>query len=148
MKPDVKHTLMTSFMTLAAEIAPKLEGDYSSGTVSSIGVVMALLGEEYDRAADVRLATNNETRTVFAEAAEMVEDRGLAGRLKEAAQGEDVSLRVTDLDASGDALKSLLIELHVYVEEQSADWAREIDAKIWAVIAADVMRNEVKFPQI
>lgn len=137
MKPDVSSVLLASVETLTTEIAPSFDGDYRSGTVSSITVLMSLLGEEYNRAADDRFTAIKEIKEIFAKSFAHIKDRDLASKLKNSSELEEVSLRITDLDCSSVLLKNLLIELHVYVESLSAPWAAKINRDIWAFLGRD-----------
>ncbi|MFT7128716.1 MAG: hypothetical protein ACI89U_000824 [Gammaproteobacteria bacterium] len=137
MKPDIGSVLLASIETLTTEIAPHFDGDYRGGTVSSIAVLMSLLGNEYDRAADMRFTTNKEIKEIFANAFTHLSDSDLALRLKNSSELEEISLRITDLDRSSALLKNLLIELHLYVEDLSEPWAEKINKDIWAFLGRD-----------
>ncbi len=140
MKPDVGHALFTSIQTLTTETAPYFEGDYHGGTVSSIAVLMALLGEEYDRAADVRLKSNNEIRELFAKTCIHLTDHELTPQLRSCSEQAEDSLRISELDRNGTVLKNLLIELHELIETLSENWAADINRDIWALLGRDARR--------
>lgn len=145
MKPEVDFVLFTSMMTLAGEVAPKLAGSYEEGSAKTIGMLMALAALEYDRAADVRFADNRDMRDLFNWAGKIVKDSALAGRLQEAAIGADDSFKITDLNKDNDALRQLLIELHVYAEGLDKS-EPELLSRIWAVISKDVERRNIVIP--
>ena len=75
-------------------------------------------------------------RALLADAAEAPVPVALAGKLVEAAASNDQSLIVEDLQAEHDRLTAILIELHETVEQSGADWAEQLNLRIW-----DYLRN-------
>ncbi|HUD52215.1 hypothetical protein [Parvibaculum sp.] len=156
MKPEVDTALGGFFVTLMTEIAPQLGGEYSTGSVGLIGMSIAMAAQEYDRAADIRVRENEAMRALFAEAARLVEDeardislvedKAFAKRLLDAAATKDTSFKVSALNASNDALKSLLIELHAAVETSKASWASALDRKIWDLLVEAAEGRKLVFP--
>lgn len=146
MKPEVDVVLGGFLGTLLTEIAPQLGGEYSLGSVGIIAMTIGMAAQEFDRAADIRIAENREMRALFAEAATLVEDSGLRARLSAAAASSDTSFRVSALNAANDALATLLIELQAAVEESHAAWAAAFEAKIWNYLVAAAERRKVVLP--
>ncbi|MGB5949900.1 MAG: hypothetical protein WBG82_11315 [Parvibaculum sp.] len=146
MKPEVDVVLGGFLGTLLTEIAPQLGAEYSLGSVGLIAMTVGMAAQEFDRAADLRVAENREMRALFSEAAKLVGDRGLAARLKEAAASQDGSFRVSALNATNDELAKLLIELQAHVEESKADWAAPFEAKLWDYIVGAAERRRVVLP--
>lgn len=146
MKPEVDVVLGGFLGTLLTEIAPQLGGEYSLGSVGLVAMTMGMAAQEYDKAADVRVAENREMRALFADAAGVVEDKGLKVRLSEAAATEDTSFRISALNATNDALTKLLIELQATVEESRASWAAGLEARIWDYLVASVERRKIVLP--
>lgn len=146
MKPEVDVVLGGFLGTLLTEIAPQLGGEYSLGSVGIIAMTIGMAAQEFDRAADIRIAENREMRALFAEAAPLVEDSGLRARLSQAAASSDTSFRVSALNAANDALAALLIELQAAVEESQAGWARGFEAKLWNYLVAAAERRKVVLP--
>jgi len=148
MKPEVATALGGFFVTLMTEIAPQLGGEYSTGSVGLIGMSIAMAAQEYDRAADIRVRENEAMRALFAEAGRLVEDKALAKRLLDAGATKDTSFKVSALNASNDALKSLLIELHATVETSKAPWAAALDRKIWGFLVEAAEGRKLVFPAV
>jgi hypothetical protein len=61
--------------------------------------------------------------------------------LADAAESQDASLLVTDLDLANRALRALLLRLHVYVEERPDEAARRVEAAIWKELRASTERR-------
>lgn len=148
MKPEVDLVLQGYAGTLLMDVAPHLGAEYSIGNVSVMALSLFMASEEYDRAADIRVRENAGMRALFAEAAGLVEDAGLAGRLREAAATSDTSLRIGALNASNDALKTLLIELQSAVEASKAAWAAAFEKRIWQFLIESAEERKVSIPAL
>jgi hypothetical protein len=126
MIPEPSHALQIMMGTLATEIAPNMRDTYHQANVNLLGFAALLIAQELERAADVRFSENREMRILFARAAEVVDDTALSLRLRTACGGSDPNLRVSELTATNNELRRLLIELHAVVEEQETTEAAEI----------------------
>jgi hypothetical protein len=145
MKPEVDVVLRSLMTKLLLEVAPAVADAYVRSNVESMAALLAAAAEEFDRAAEVRVTENRSMRAILREAARHVTDGDLRARLALAADESDASLRITDLNASNDGLRALLIELHAFVEGSDAAWARAIDAAIWAELRASARRRAISF---
>ena len=143
MKPDAGKLLEIVAGKLLLEIAPNVQPSYRQSSVGLTGMLLGMVREEFERAAARRVEENEALRALFARAAKALADTDLRGRLEMAAAGVDESLLVSRLDASNDALRGLLIELHAHVEEQPAGWARALDAEIWRELVASTERRRL-----
>lgn len=148
MKPDLVKVMNGTFGTLLFEIGPKLGTDYSSGSVNLMGLLLLLGAEEHERAADTLFQDNRDLRALFGEAAGIVPDVGLRGRLAAAAAETDASLRISALTDANDGLKTLLVEVQAYLEDQAEPWAGPLEAKVWHVLRANLERRKVTFPSL
>jgi len=148
MKPDADVMLAGFAGTMLMDIAPQLGGEYTLGSVGIISMSMLMVAQEVDRAADVRYQENVQMRALFAEAAKLIDDKNLAGRLEAASTTKDESLRVRALDASNDALKKLLIELQAVAEVSKAPWAAGLEGKIWDFLLGSVEARRFVFPSL
>lgn len=146
MKPEVDLVMQGLALTLLTEVIPDLHAEYSLGDAAVMCAMMLAAAQEYDRAADIRAKENAEMRTLFAEAAGMVDDAGLRNRLKEASETRDGSLRVSSLNEANDRLKALLIELQAHVEESQAGWASLLEKRIWAHLVEAAGRRKLPSP--
>jgi hypothetical protein len=115
MKPTPELVLNLSFAKVAMEMGPALPAGYGQGSATLTGVLLLMVAQEFDRAADIRVKENRAMRSLFAHAAESA-DGDLAKRLRAAADGRDGDLSVAVLDRVSGELKTLLIELHAQAE--------------------------------
>ena len=68
MKPDVPVVMGGFLGSLAMDIAPNLNGEYSAGNASTMGLALFFVGQEFERAAEIRVRENGEMRSLFADA--------------------------------------------------------------------------------
>lgn len=148
MKPDLPIVMRGFFGTMLTEIAPSLNAEYSTGSIGIMSMMVYLTAQEYERAAEVRVADNAEMRALFADAAKLVGDEGLKARLSEAAGTKDRSLLISVLDEDHSALSAVLIELQTYVEESTAPWAVGLEERIWDHLLAATERRRLDLPAI
>ena len=143
MKPDIDRFLEVATLHLMTQIAPALGTGYAQSNVNIMAMMLMAVREEFERAAARRVEENRALRHLFAEATPAVRDAELRQRLETAAQDEDTSFTVSDLERSNCVLRGLLIELHTHVEELDSPAARRIEADIWRELAASTERRRL-----
>jgi len=141
MKPDMTRFLEIASAHLMTKTAPGLGPGYEQSSLLALGAMLAAVRHEFERAAAWRVEENGALRRLFAEAAPAVQATDLGARLQEAADGEDSSLIVSDLERSNAALRGLLINLHAHIEELDSPEARLIEEKIWRELTASTERR-------
>ncbi|HEV2562184.1 MAG TPA: hypothetical protein VGT78_08565 [Rhizomicrobium sp.] len=146
MKPEVDQILGLSASQLLGGIAPLLPTGYAQGAVSLVAFMMILSAQEYERAADIRVAENNDVRALFKSLAAQVGDAELKAKLETAAATADSSLKISALDAANYELRRLLISLHIYMESQPGENARAAEKSIWQTLRALADRRALKLP--
>ena len=144
MNPEGNKILGLSVQRLATEIAPALGTAFAQGQVGLINFMLTLVGNEYERGADLRASENREIRKLFAEAARNVSDAALKSKIEAAARTSDESLRISVLNQANWELRRLLIELQSHIETQASAEAREIDRKIWMLLCRIADQRMVK----
>jgi hypothetical protein len=127
MKPEADQILNFSAMKIIADFAPALGTQYGQGMAQVVAVLLMMAAQEYDRAADIRLAENEDMRGLFRELAPRICDTDLRGELEKVAATRDTSLRISALNDSNAMLRRLLIRLHE-AAEQASD--RALDRRI------------------
>jgi hypothetical protein len=148
MKPSIGQMLMGSASTLTREVAPHLERAPSAiGQIGTIGLILACIAQEADRAAETALREQDALRALFADAAQSPLPEDLCVRLR-AAASEDArpSLKLSDLEPQNAALMTLAGELLNTVEEQNYDWAEKLESRIWRVLKAGAERRALYLP--
>lgn len=148
MRPAADDLLRGAFDALMTRVLADPASPYGLGSLATIGMLMNLSAEEFDRAADVRVRENTALRGLFREAAALVDDAALAGRLLTAGRGRDGSLRIRDLDRAGDELLDLLIELQTHLEGRGDGAARVLLLRTWDFLRTSAAERLVHLPQL
>jgi hypothetical protein len=146
MKPDVDQILGLSAQQLMTQIAPLLPASYSQSTVGLLGIMLGFCAQEFDRAAEIRVAENRDLRELFSELAPLISDAALKAKLRMAALSADPSLKISDLNAANYELRRLLIALQSHVENIEGEMARAGERRIWDVLRASAERRFLKLP--
>lgn len=147
MKPSLNQMLIGVASTLSRDVAPNVSAPFAVGHVGTIGLILACIAQEAERATETALREQDALRTLFADAAREPLPRDLAARLL-AASRDDArpSLKIADLDAQTAKLKALLSELLETVEAEHFDWAERLEARIWSVLKAGTERRALYLP--
>lgn len=150
MKPDVPRVMAGFLGALAADIAPSLGSEYAAGNASTMGLALYFAGQEFERAAEVRVRENEEMRTLFSQAvaAGVVPDDALRSRLLEASNGTDESLAVSALDTTNAVLKTLLIELQTTLESSDTGVAARVEEQVWDHLVRSAERRKLVLPAL
>lgn len=143
MKPEISRVLEVCAIGLMGDVAPHVAPSYRQATVFSTAVILSSVREELDRIAERRVVENAALRALFADATSVVSDPGLRQRLESASAGSDTDYRISALDAANDALRALLIELHVQVESLDSDAARRLESEIWRELSKSTERRKL-----
>ncbi len=143
MKPDVERFIEVAAMYLIGQLAPALGSKYDQSNIATLGALLTVLREEFDRASARRVEENRALRQLFAAATPVVQDAALRTQLEEAAAGADGSLLVSDLERGNSILRALLIELHAHVENLTTPDAKRIESAIWAELVKSTERRRL-----
>ncbi len=143
MNPEGGTILSMSAMRLMTAVAPSVADGYAQSTIGLINFMLSLVGQEYERGAEIRVAENADIRAVFSELGPKVRDKALKEKLDAAAKAKDASLRISVLNASNYELRRLLTELHAHVEGQDGADARAAETRIWKLLKAIADRRVV-----
>lgn len=119
---------------LNERITPALTDSFAVETARLAGLVLAITTNGIDDAAAIRIAENDAMRALFKDAAGVVAVAALADKLEHAATTTASGYKLSELDRDNAALRSLLVDLHVAVENQSGAPARTIDSRIWRML--------------
>ena len=144
MNPEVDQILNLSAQQLMGTLAPLLPTGYAQGAAALTSFMLILSAEEYDRAADIRVADNADMRALFAELAPRIGDAALKQKLEAAAASRDPSLKISALDEANYDLRRLLIALHTHVETLKD--SRDAERRIWGLLTASAQRRILKMP--
>ena len=143
MKPDPQAVLGYLTELTLTQVAPKVRPPYLAGTIGMIGTALAVLTEEWDRAASRLVAENRAVRAIFRKAETLSLDSALAAELRALAGGDDEDLRLSALDAGNSALRHALIRLQTAIETREDAPAKGLNEAIWAELVAETERRKL-----
>lgn len=147
MRPRIDTVFLTLAQDLAVRVIPAISPTYHQGTVGMIASLLAMVAEEWDRAASRRIEENDRMRDLFRDAASSVKDVGLKRRLSELAETSDRDFRIAALEANNCTLRAALIELHAHVESQTGPDARKLEDAIWKELLQSTERRRFSTAQ-
>ena len=131
------------------DVLPTLQDAYTASDVRFMTLMLEMVAQDYDRAADVANAAYEGMRPILTTAAERLEDAGLKARIAEALALRSPSLKVSDLTARTDAAMRVLIDVQAAVEDAEAAgaaWARELAGEIWRYLEAHAAAQAYDLP--
>ncbi len=147
MRPRVETVFQTMAMDLIERVIPAIGPRYHQGTVGMIATLLAIVSEEWDRAASRRIEENSRLRELFRQAAPAVNDPALRSRIFQLAKTADNDFHISALEQNNCALRAALINLHAHVEAQTSAEARKVEAAIWDELAKSTERRRLMSAQ-
>ena len=126
---------------IAQDLIPKAGDAYTASDLGYLTVLLGMIAQDYDRAADVLVSEHTALRPILREASLHVDDADMTARIAQALAVEAPRLRVSDLTARSDMTLKLLIDLHAAIEAAEiggADWARTLNGEIWRFLETHV----------
>lgn len=136
----VKMLASTAVGMIDGSALGPLEG-YTGSSAGTLGMALLILGEQLDGAAAHLTEENAALRRLFEGSAARV-GGDLGARLSGASAATDDDLRVHALQTTNDALRALLIELHVWTEAAGTAEV-ELDRAIWQELRRSTERRQV-----
>lgn len=142
MKPEVPRVLTGLAGTIMSSLSPELGTPFARTNAATTAGLLNMISMEFDGAAARHVEENDALRAILSDGAKLVTDGDLASRLAEVVAAEPKrDYRVSTLKAENDALRALLIDLHMHVESRDDAAANEMDECIWAELRASVVRR-------
>lgn len=144
--PDAIRNLVAR---IGMDLIPKAGDAYTATDLVYFTVLLGMVAQDYDRAAEVLVDEHTALVLIFREAAAHLGDAALKTRIADALAMEAPSLRVRDLNARSDVLLKLLIDVQAAVEDaeaRGADWAKGLNGKIWGFLDTHVTAHAYDVP--
>jgi hypothetical protein len=126
---------------IAQDLIPKASDAYMATDLGYFTALLGMIGQDYDRAADVLVSEHAALIPILRAAADRLGDADLKARTDAAVAMQPVSLRVSDLAARSDVTMTLLIDVHAAVEAaqaRGAHWADALNDEIWRFLETHV----------
>jgi hypothetical protein len=132
---------------IAMDLVPKAADAYAGADLNFIIMLLMMVGQDYDRAADV-LVREHEMMTGL-----LISARphfpALTAVINAALTYPLASLRIPDLNARADVMVKALIAVHAAVEDAVTigdEWARPINREIWKFLDGYAARRAYDIP--
>ena len=119
------------------DLIPKATDAYTMADLGMLAGLVRMVGQDFDRAAEVLTSDLEGTRAIFREAEPHIVDDNLKRRMAEVVASRPESLAIPVLNAHADIAMRVLIDLQATVEnaaDAGADWAAALDRRIWAFL--------------
>jgi hypothetical protein len=119
------------------DLIPKATDAYTVADLAMIAQLLKMVGQDFDRAAEVLMSDLEATRGIFREADGHIEDADVKRRMAEVVASRPESLAIPVLNVHADVAMRVLIDVHAAVEaaqEAGADWAAALDRRIWVFL--------------
>ena len=143
MRPRVEIVFQTMAIDLIERVIPAIGPTYHQGTVGMIATLLAIVSEEWDRAASRRIEENQRLRELFRQAAPAINDPALRSRIFQLAKTADHDFHISALENNNCALRAALIDLHAHVEAQTSAEARKVETAIWQELLKSTERRRL-----
>ncbi len=122
---------------IMADLIPKTTDSYTIADLAMTASLIDMIGQDYDRAADVLVGDDADMRPILRDGLDHVVEGVLKQRIVAALASRPASLRVQDLSAHADAMLKVLVDLHAAIEvaeRQGAAWASEVNLRMWTFL--------------
>jgi ABC-type ATPase with predicted acetyltransferase domain len=119
------------------DLIPKAADAYTMADLGMLAGLVKMVGQDFDRAADVLVSDLEAARAIFRDAAANIQDGDLKRRMAEVVASRPESLAIPVLNAHADTAMRVLIDLHAAAEDAldaGAHWAPALDRRIWAFL--------------
>lgn len=143
MTPNASQVLVDLAARVAANAAPDVHPAARAGELSLSALLLGLLAQMWDGAAERLTQENRALRALLSEGAGLWGETAQGRWLGELARGVDADLKISTLEAANAELKVGLIALHAEVERRTDPAARALEAKIWSELAAGAERRKL-----
>lgn len=143
MTPNASQVLADLAGRVAMNAAPDIHPAARAGELGLSALLLGLLAEMWDGAAERLASENAALRALLGKGAALWGEGAQARWLAELAAGRDESLRISALETANAELKVGLIALHAELERRSDSAAKDLEAEVWAELVAGAERRKL-----
>ena len=144
MHPNGEELLRGAQGTLTTYVLPEVQSAYARSEMMIVHVLLGMVANEWDGAAQRLVDGNAALRALARRAAEALEAAGgeagdaLAVELRSLAGGVDASVRITELTASRDALRAAIGRAGVLIQGSDTPAMRSLRGEIIEHLRGDL----------
>ena len=145
MKPGFERILSGAADAINAELVPHFRSNpAAAGHASMIRLIMLAAAQAADREPDILMSEIAAMRRLFEAAADTLLPGDLCDRLRAAVdEAQPASFAISALTELSNAMKAVMIELHVELEEISTPWARALEVQVWDILRVGADRRQL-----
>jgi len=148
MRPSIPQLLVGAAGNIRNVLANVRGESYALASMGTLGMLLILMSQEADRAAETLVSEQDAIRALFADAAAHALPEPLRAKVAEAAAGQRTSIRVDVLERETAELKTLLIELHAWLETSPFDWAEALESRVWEILRLGAAARALYLPTL
>ena len=141
MIPHTPQALGFLIQRLFSSVGPELTTPYALADLGLIATLLNMVGQDFPRAAEARLADIREMRDIFSDALGLIHDSSLSARLASAQEVHISDVGIESLDEVHAQHSTLLIETHAHVERVDSRAAETVNRAIWAHLEKHAERH-------
>jgi hypothetical protein len=142
MRPPVPQVVEAAVRDLH-DLAGASEVPEIAGRLGTLALLLELLGQSWDTAAADRVAAIERYLDVVRRGADLAPaELAAALRAQETTPWPPADLRISALEARLDELRTALIPLHAWLEDQTTTEARQVLADVWRAELEDVASRD------
>ena len=141
MIPHASHAVALLAQRMLTALLPEQATTFAAADVSLLGLLLQMVGQDFERAAQARVADIREMREIFAEARRLSLGETLRAQMEKAIAGDLSDLRITALDELHSQHSAALIALHARVEESEEADAARLDRLVWHYLERHAERH-------
>lgn len=142
MRPNPEKVLAGVVMSAAVDLIPVIGTPFGQTTAGHIAVLLQVLAQEVDHLADRLHQETLVVKSILAEARPLLPGT-VQIEIDAACALTAPDIKVSSLQAVNDAVRAVLITVHVAVEGQSSPEARALDGRIWEELKESTRRRHV-----
>ena len=141
MIPHTQQALGFLVQRLMTSLGPELTSNYALADLGLIATLLGMIGQDFPRAAEARLADIREMADIFSDAQGLIHDPQLSTQLASLQAVHSTDMTIDHLDALHAQYSTLLIETHAHIERIDSRAAEIVNRAIWAHLEAHAARH-------
>lgn len=144
MRPEPPQVMLGMAGVLGAQVAPELQTPFGLQTVGSVAGILAMIAQDYDRAAARLVEENDAIVGLLMRATRALPMTDLRRQvLSELGRPANQDLHVSKLLVENDRLRRILIDVHAALELLPDEDAEQMNEEIWEELRESTRRRHL-----
>lgn len=145
MIPNTPKAVTFLAQRLLSHVLPGQQTAFGAADVALLSMLLEMVGQDFERAAQTRLEDVREMRGIFAEARGLPLDEALVARMNDARACDLSDVRIARLDEVHALHGKALIELHARIQQLDTAEAARLDRLVWEHLERHAERHHYDF---